>query len=237
MNIPELNDNDFVVVLTGAGVSAESGIKTFRDNNGLWENHKVEVVATPEGFKKNPKLVWRFYKERYFQSLEVNPNPGHYALVELEKKFQDNFLLITQNVDGLHSRAGSSRLIEMHGSLATCFCTGCDMKYNMSDVNLVDAIPVCLECGKDLRPDIVWFGEMPYDLDEIYDALSRVTVFLTIGTSGQVYPASYFVSLAHQYGAKTIGINLAKPENMYYIKHFYKGKSGEILPKLLKQWL
>ena len=236
MNFPKITKNDFIVVLTGAGISAESGLKTFRDSNGLWENHDVQEVATPEGFAKDPKLVWRFYKERYYQSLEVKPNPGHYALVELENIFKDNFVLVTQNVDGLHTIAGSKRMYEMHGTFISCFCTACKQKFKMTEVKLRPDVPPCPTCGKDLRPDIVWFGEMPYFLPEIGQALSKVTVFLSIGTSGQVYPASYFISEAQQNGAITIGVNLDKPDNSRYINYFFQGKSGEILPNLIEQW-
>ncbi|MCL2063917.1 MAG: NAD-dependent deacylase [Candidatus Cloacimonetes bacterium] len=237
MKIPKINQRDFLMILTGAGISAESGIKTFRDSDGLWENHRVEDVATPEGFKQNPKLVWKFYKERYFQSLEVNPNLGHEALVELENRFKDNFLLVTQNVDGLHTRAGSKRVIEMHGTLNTCFCTKCKKKYTMSEVDLEQEIPPCLACEKPLRPDIVWFGEMPYQMDEIYAALDKTTVFMTIGTSGNVYPAAYFIAQARQRGARTIGVNLAEPENSSYIDFFFQGKAGDILPKMVEEMI
>ena len=234
MKLPQIKETDFIVILTGAGISAESGIKTFRDSDGLWENHRVEDVATPEAFRRNPVLVWDFYKQRYYQALEVNPNPGHFALVELENRLGDSFLLITQNVDGLHSRAGSKRVIEMHGTLNTCFCIKCNSKYAMSEVDLESAIPPCLACGKPLRPDIVWFGETPYELDEIYAALSKVTIFITIGTSGNVYPAAYFIAQAQQSGAKTIGVNLDKPENSSFIDYFVQGKAGEVLPDLVK---
>ena len=237
MNIPKITKKDFIVIITGAGISAESGIKTFRDSDGLWENHKVEDVATPEAFKRNPQLVWEFYKQRYFQAQEVSPNAGHHALVELENHFQDNFFLITQNVDGLHKRAGSIRQVEMHGTLNTCFCTKCHAKFNMNEIDLTKEIPICPKCDKNLRPDIVWFGEMPYYLDEIFDKVKKATVFITIGTSGQVYPASYFITEARHNGAITIGVNYDKPENSYYIDHFYQGKAGEILPKLVAEMI
>ncbi|MCL2065539.1 MAG: NAD-dependent deacylase [Candidatus Cloacimonetes bacterium] len=228
-----LKPKDFLVILTGAGISAESGIKTFRDSDGLWENHSVEEVATPEGFANNPILVWKFYKERYYQALSVSPNPGHIALVDLEKKLNKNFLLVTQNVDGLHDRAGSKSVIEMHGSLNTCFCTNCKKKELMSDVDLNPDIPICSACGKMLRPDIVWFGEMPYRMNEIYKALDKATVFMTIGTSGNVYPAANFIAYVRNRGARTIGVNLEKPENMAYIDEFFQGKAGDILPSIL----
>ena len=228
----ELTERDFIVILTGAGISAESGIQTFRASDGLWENHRVEDVATPEGFHRDPILVWRFYKERYFHSLKAEPNQGHHALVNLEKKMADNFFLITQNVDGLHTKAGSKRIVEMHGRLSTCFCVRCKKNYDMATIDLSKEIPICTVCDNYLRPDIVWFGEMPYYMDQIYEALDNCTIFMTIGTSGNVYPAAYFITLARQNGAKTVGVNLDEPLNSSEIDIFYKGKAGEILPEL-----
>ncbi len=228
---------DYVVILTGAGISAESGIKTFRDNDGLWENHPVDEVATPEGFITNPKLVWRFYKQRYFQLSETNPNPGHYALVKLEEHLQDNFCLITQNVDGLHRRAGNKRVFEMHGQLEKAFCINCHAHYDLADIDLKFDIPKCNRCKSYLRPDIVWFGEEPYFLPEIDQALRKASFFITIGTSGVVYPAAQFLMFARSYGVQTIGINLAEPDNRSFIKEFHQGKSGEILPALVDMWI
>ncbi len=229
--------NDFVVVLTGAGISAESGIKTFRDNNGLWEDHSVEEVATPEGFFKNPALVWRFYKQRYYQLADVIPNSGHFALVKLEEYLADNFLLITQNVDGLHRQAGNKRIYEMHGSLEETYCLKCKTHYPTNTINLAQDIPKCKKCNASLRPDIVWFGEMPYFLPEIDLALRKATHFITIGTSGVVYPAAQFLMLAKMNGAKTIGVNFNSPDNRNFIEEFHQGKSGELLPKLVEQWI
>ncbi|HOE90952.1 MAG TPA: NAD-dependent deacylase [Candidatus Cloacimonadota bacterium] len=232
-----IKKEDFVVILTGAGISAESGIKTFRDSDGLWENHPVEKVATPEGFRADPKLVWQFYKERYNQLSEVEPNPGHYALAELEDYLQGNFSLITQNVDDLHRRAGSKKILEMHGQLNSCFCTRCKKHYSVKDIDLNIDVPSCIACGADLRPDIVWFGEMPYFMDEIDEALRKATYFMTIGTSGQVYPAAQFLLFARSYGVKTLGVNLTEPENRSFIEEFHLGKSGEVLPKLVKLFI
>jgi len=237
MNIPKITDKDKIVVLTGAGISAESGIRTFRDSDGLWENHRVEDVATPEGFERNPKLVWSFYKERYAQSQQAEPNAGHLALVELEAAFPDRFTLITQNVDGLHLRAGSKHLYEMHGTLYKCFCTRCLQRFPIEQADLTADIPPCSLCGAMLRPDIVWFGEMPYYMDEIYKALHKCTVFISIGTSGQVYPAAYFITQARQGGAKTIAVNLDTPENNAFADYFLQGKAGEILPQLVKEMI
>ncbi len=234
MNITK---NTKVVVLTGAGISAESGIKTFRDAGGLWENYNVEDVATPQAFNRNPILVWGFYKQRYKQSKTVSPNPAHYALVELENYLEDNFSLITQNVDNLHNVAGTKRIIEMHGNLTECFCVSCDTHFRLDEIDLVQDIPFCPECRGVLRPNVVWFGEIPYHLDRINTLVSQCDYFIVVGTSGVVYPAAGLLQLAKYTGAETIGINLEKPENIYSIDYFYQGKAGEILPKLVKQWI
>jgi len=226
-----------VLVLTGAGISAESGISTFRDSGGLWENHKVEDVATPEAFLANPAKVWEFYRLRYADSIAKEPNPAHLALVKLEQFLGDNFLLITQNVDCLHFKAGSKRVLEMHGSLANCICINCNSKFALKEVNYQQKIPVCPYCGGILRPDIVWFGEIPHYLNLIDDALRECSVFIIIGTSGVVYPAAGFVLTAKLMGAKTIAVNLGKPDNLVYIDEFYQGKCGEILPGLVEQWI
>ncbi|MCL1826677.1 MAG: NAD-dependent deacylase [Candidatus Cloacimonetes bacterium] len=230
----KLKENDFVCILTGAGISAESGIQTFRDGDGLWENHRVEDVATPEGFIKNPILVWKFYKERYAAALDAEPNPGHKALVDLEAMIPDKFFLITQNVDGLHRRAGSQNLVEMHGRLSACFCIKCAKHFQLTEINLKPALPHCPACGNYLRPDIVWFGEMPYHMDQILATIKKCTVFITIGTSGNVYPAASFMAEARKIGAVTITVNLEEPLNNQETQHFIKGKAGEILPGLVK---
>ncbi|MDY6916159.1 MAG: NAD-dependent deacylase [Candidatus Cloacimonadota bacterium] len=232
----KLKKENKMVVLTGAGISAESGIKTFRDNNGLWENHNVEEVATPQGFKKNPELVWCFYKARYNQLASVKPNAGHYALADLEKYLQENFTLITQNVDGLHLAAGSKNVLEMHGSLRKCFCNKCNSYFQMSKINLSDTIPKCEKCGGELRPDVVWFGEMPYYLDKIESKLRKADYFMVVGTSGVVYPAAQFLHLAKIFGVFSVGVNLVPPENVKLIDEFHQGKAGEILPQLVKLW-
>ncbi|MDN5354799.1 MAG: NAD-dependent deacetylase [Candidatus Cloacimonadota bacterium] len=232
----KFNPENKLVVLTGAGISAESGLKTFRDNNGLWENHNVEEVATPQGFRQNPKMVWRFYKDRYNQLKNVKPNPGHYALVDLENYLQDNFTLITQNVDGLHLVAGNKNVLEMHGSLRKSLCSKCNTYYDMESIDLDVPIPRCERCGGNLRPDVVWFGEIPYFLDEIELKLRSADFFMVVGTSGVVYPAAQFLQLAKIFGTNTIGINLAAPENVRLLDEFHRGKAGEILPQLVKLW-
>jgi len=226
-----------VVVLTGAGVSAESGIKTFRDSDGLWENHNIEDVATPEAWLRNPELVWDFYKQRYANARSAEPNPGHYALADLETRLGKNFWLITQNVDGLHRRAGNKNLLEMHGCLEQAICVHCGARYPMATVNLAVKVPECPRCEEFIRPDIVWFGEIPYHLEEIEQVIRQADLFLVLGTSGTVYPAAGFVMAAKYRGATTVGINLEEPHNMQYFDHFHIGKTGELLPALLQDWL
>lgn len=187
-----------IVILTGAGISAESGLKTFRDNNGLWESHRVEDVATPEAFAHDPELVHKFYNLRRLQLNEVEPNAAHKALAELEKAWEGDFLLVSQNVDDLHARAGSRKLLNMHGQLRNVWCTSCDARLKwLHELGLNDECPRCRVRG-DLRPDIVWFGEMPYYMDEINEALHYCDYFVTIGTSGNVYPAAGFVQMCSQ---------------------------------------
>jgi NAD-dependent deacetylase len=196
-----------IVVLTGAGISAESGINTFRDNGGLWENHRLEDVATPEAFERDPELVQRFYNGRRAQLAEVKPNPAHIALAEFEKEFAGDFLLVTQNVDHLHHEAGSQNLIHMHGELkkSRCLTTG---KIHSQQAD-IEATSLCECCGTaSLRPHIVWFGEMPLYMDEIYQALEKCDLFISIGTSGNVYPAAGFVEVANSVNARTVEINL-----------------------------
>lgn len=233
----KLTKDTKVVALTGAGISAESGIRTFRESGGLWENHRIEDIATWNGFVKDPLKVWQFYRERWQQSLQVQPNPAHIALLELEEYLHDNFSLITQNVDGLHTRAGSKHVLEMHGSLGTCFCTECRSRYYMADIPLGQLIPICSKCGAKLRPNIVWFGEIPHYLFEIENKLKTCDVFIIIGTSGVVYPAAGFVMTAKLMGAHTIAVNLDVPENMSFIDEYYAGKSGTILPPLIRTWI
>jgi len=225
-----------VVILTGAGISAESGIRTFRASDGLWEEHRIEEVATPEGWEANPQLVWSFYQQRRRQLLEVEPNSGHKALFELEK-YLDNFLLVTQNVDNLHERAGSQNLIHMHGELEKLRCQECQhIEAMMEEEHLGEDFISCRQCGAQLRPHIVWFNEMPLQLPEIEKALTQCDVFIAIGTSGHVYPASGFLHTARLNGSHTIGINLDPPENVYFFDEFFQGKAGEILPHLVQRW-
>src|SRR3990167_11226739 len=197
-----------IVILTGAGVSAESGIDTFRDGGGLWEQHRVEDVATPEAFARDPDLVLRFYDARREAIQTKVPNAAHEALARLDAKWPGELLIVTQNVDDLHERAGAKRLIHMHGEHLNAWCAACDARLPWTGP-LLDR-PACAACGVvgTLRPDIVWFGEMPYRMDEIYAALNRADLFVSIGTSGAVYPAAGFVREARQSGARTPALNI-----------------------------
>ena len=198
-----------IVILTGAGISAESGIQTFRGNDGLWENHRVEEVATPEAYHANPNLVLSFYNARRHALLNtgIEPNAAHKAIARLQQS-RHNVTLITQNVDNLHERGGSPSVVHMHGELLKQVCTRCsDVTLIDCDQTLFDACACCSAVGT-LRPDIVWFGEMPKYMDEIYTVLDRAELFVAIGTSGRVYPAAGFVEVANAAGAHTLEINL-----------------------------
>jgi NAD-dependent deacetylase len=209
-----------IVILTGAGISAESGIRTFRDQHGLWEEHRIEDVATPEAFARDPELVQRFYNLRRAQLKDANvlPNKAHEALARLESEWEGNFLLVTQNVDNLHRRAGSKNLLHMHGRLDRVFCQYCEEHWDYTENLAVDE--VCVSCSRrgGVRPDIVWFGEMPYHMDEIYEALDKADYFVSIGTSGLVYPAAGFVQVAWkarkiEFNVKETGISPAFHEH------------------------
>lgn len=226
-----------IVVLTGAGISAESGIQTFRAADGLWENHRIEDVATPEGFVRDPQLVHRFYNERraHLQQPQIQPNGAHHALAELEQAFKGEFLLITQNIDDLHERAGSRQLIHMHGELFNIRCTRSGQIFTTREPIQTDMRCACCQQTGTLRPDIVWFGEMPLQMELIYAALERCDLFLSIGTSGHVYPAAGFVEVASSVGARTIEINL-QPSKIQsaFDEHLY-GPASEAVPALVRQ--
>jgi NAD-dependent deacetylase len=230
-----LNQKTKLIVLTGAGISAESGIRTFRDSNGLWEDHSIDEVATPQALNRNPKLVWQFYKQRYENVCKVKPNDGHLALVKLEEYLQSNFVIITQNIDGLHQMAGNRNVIEMHGSINQCFCVDCRKRTKTDALDLSLDLPTCPHCGGLMRPDIVWFGEIPYHLEEIDVLIQHVDIFMVVGTSGVVYPAAQFVYVAKMRGADTISVNLEPPENVDLFDEFHQGRSGEVLPKLVEE--
>lgn len=226
-----------LVVLTGAGISAESGIRTFRDADGLWESHRIEDVATPEAFERDPKLVQRFYNLRRAQLLDpaLQPNAGHRALARLEAEWEGEFLLVTQNVDNLHERAGSRRLLHMHGELQKVWCLSCDARHAWTtEVNEATSCASCGQAGS-LRPDIVWFGEMPYHMELIEQALEGCELFVAIGTSGQVYPAAGFARAAGR--AHRIEINpVSTPISRDFMEHL-RGPASLTVPGLVDRLL
>lgn len=218
-----------IVVLTGAGISAESGVPTFRDADGLWEGHRVEDVATPEAFERDADTVQRFYDARRAALAMVEPNPAHKALAELERAVGDDLLVVTQNIDDLHERAGSTRVIHMHGELLSALCQACRRRTPFGGA-MVDH-PPCPGCGaSDLRPDVVWFGEIPYRMEEILDALASCEQFVSVGTSGAVYPAAGFVQQARAYGARTLELNLVPSEGSFFFDEARHGPAGELVP-------
>lgn len=228
-----------VVVLTGAGVSAESGIRTFRDNDGLWEHHRVEDVATPEAWRADPELVWRFYQARRRQLKEVKANPAHEALAQLANGLE-SMTLITQNVDDLHERGGSRDVVHMHGQLVTLRCTvSGQSEVRMADEDLGEGFLLCSCCAEParLRPDIVWFGEMPLHMEAIYTAVDACEVFVVVGSSGHVYPAADLVHIAKANGARTVLVNAEAPLNVDAFDEVHLGKAGELLPVLVNTWL
>lgn len=232
-----LNPNDFnsIVILTGAGISAESGLKTFRDNGGLWEGHRIEDVATPEAFNRDPKLVHTFYNMRRQQLLKsASPNSAHIALAEFEKQFDGRFMLITQNVDNLHEQGGSQSVRHMHGELLKAQCTSSQKVFDISGP--IDTSSVCTCCDKigTLRPHIVWFGEMPLYMEEIEQALTACDLFISIGTSGQVYPAAGFVQLARSTGATTVKLNLEPSDGCSQFKHTYYGPATQVVSQFFE---
>jgi NAD-dependent deacetylase len=226
-----------VAVLTGAGVSAESGIATFRGAGGLWEGHSVEEVATPEGFRRDPALVWRFYNARRASMRDVKPNPGHHALAALETRWgTDRFTLITQNIDGLHRAAGSQHVLELHGNLARVRCTACEEISDRGFEALPD-LPRCPACSELLRPDVVWFHEMlPQDVwFEATEATAACHCFLVVGTSAVVYPAAGLIDAARAVGAAVIEVNLEPTGASRGDTISLFGQSGVILPQLVQR--
>ncbi|MFL6109620.1 MAG: NAD-dependent deacylase [Marmoricola sp.] len=218
----------FVVVLTGAGISAESGVPTFRDSDGLWEGHRAEDVATPEAFDANRLMVQRFYDARRAALTRVEPNAAHLALARLEQLLGDDLFLVTQNIDDLHERAGSRRVHHMHGELRSAWCLACDQRTRW-DRTLADE-PPCPRCGTAaLRPDVVWFGEMPYGMDDIHRALFGCDLFVSIGTSGVVYPAAGFVDYAIAGGSDTLELNLERGSHSDFRVH-RQGPATELVP-------
>ena len=235
MNFPYRN----IVILTGAGISAESGIQTFRAQDGLWENHKIEDVATPEGFQRDPDLVQAFYNKRRkgLQSPDIEPNAAHKALGELEKRLDGKVTIITQNIDNLHERGGSDNVIHMHGELLKARCSESNQVIEHKDDILTGGLCHCCQIPAQMRPHIVWFGEMPLRMGDIYSALEEADLFISIGTSGVVYPAAGFVHDAKMHGAHTIEINLepSAVESEFVEKRY--GKASIEVPKLVSELL
>ncbi|MDB5681902.1 MAG: NAD-dependent protein deacylase [Sphingomonas bacterium] len=218
-----------IVVLTGAGISAESGIATFRGPGGLWEGHRVEDVCTPEALARDPELVHRFYDLRRAALAKVEANAAHRALAKLDAEWPGELLIVTQNVDDLHERAGAKRMLHMHGELLSALCAGCGERVAWPG----DMPPgeSCASCGAAaLRPDIVFFGEMPYRMDTIERALARADLFVSIGTSGAVYPAAGFVQTAKYHGAQTLEMNLDRSEGSGWFAESRRGPAGELVP-------
>lgn len=225
-----------IVILTGAGVSAESGMGTFRDKDGIWTRYNIEDVATPEGFARNPELVHDFYNARRRALLDAAPNPAHHALARLEEAVVaagNELLLVTQNVDNLHEKAGSQNLLHMHGELTRVKCDACGTAGAWEDD--LHVASECWRCGRvgTLRPDVVWFGEMPYGMDGIYERLSACDLFVSIGTSGEVYPAAGFVMEADMAGAHTVELNLEPSVNA---RGFRQGRYGPA-SEVVSQWV
>jgi NAD-dependent deacetylase len=228
-----------IVILTGAGLSAESGLHTFRDKDGIWSKYDYREVATPEGYERDPELVLNFYNERRKQNAEVRPNAAHIALAKLEAEYPGVVLIVTQNIDPLHEMAGSKKLIHMHGEIAKAFCTACDGRHEIvggGGLTLESVCPAC-EAEGTLRPDVVWFGEMPYRMDEIYRALGACDLFISIGTSGTVYPAANFVLEATAAGAHTVELNLEPSARYGGFKEAIHGRATEVVPAYVERLL
>ena len=218
-----------IVILTGAGISAESGIDTFRGAGGLWENHRVEDVATPEAFARDPELVLRFYDMRREAIQQKHPNAAHQALARLDREWDGGLLIVTQNVDDLHERAGARRVLHMHGEHLNAWCLSCDVRSPWTGPLI--RRPPCPQCGEPaLRPDVVWFGEMPYRMDEIHASLRDADLFVSIGTSGAVYPAAGFVRNARDLGARTLELNLEESQGSPWFHESRLGPATEIVP-------
>lgn len=230
-----------IVILTGAGISADSGVSTFRDNNGLWENHRIEDVATADAFIRNPNLVYQFYNQRRSQlnTGDIHPNAAHFALAQLEKQYKQNLIVVTQNVDNLHERAGTKNILHMHGELNKVLCNHCQKVSKWTeDLTKNSVCPSCHEQGK-MRPYIVWFGEMPIYMDVIERKLLECDLFVSIGTSGSVYPAAGFVELVRTQNPKAHTLQLNKEpskQNSLFAEKRY-GKANEIVPAWVKELL
>lgn len=226
-----------IVILTGAGISVESGIPSFRDKTGIWSRVDWRDYATPDAFARNPGRVRDFYNKRRRAMAGVKPNAAHQALARLEAEFRGDFLLVTQNIDNLHEAAGSKRLVHMHGELASALCEACGMRSPWpGDMTVDSRCPHCESAGR-LRPDVVWFGEMPHQMDRIYRALGEADLFLAIGTSGHVYPAADFVEEARLNGARTVELNLEPSETAASFTEAIHGRATEIVPAFVDRLL
>ena len=232
-----MSDYRNIVILTGAGISAESGLGTFRDEEGLWAQHKIEDVATPEGFQRNAALVQKFYNMRRAELKKAKPHQAHMALGRLARELKGTVTLVTQNVDNLHEAGGSPSVLHMHGELNKVRCTRCGEVHEWD--RDVEAITPCPACGaRSLRPHVVWFGEMPFHMDEIETALVAADLFISIGTSGAVYPAAGFVSLARRYGyAYTVELNLEPSEGADYFHEGRYGPASDVVPAFVDELL
>jgi len=232
----EIGPKDNVFILTGAGISAESGISTFRDPDGIWQKWNPQRVATPEAWQADPNLVWKFYSERRQKATAVRPNPAHFALAELETSLHDRLFVCTQNIDPLHEMAGSRRVIHMHGELMKSRCDRCSRPPFADAETHFDAVPRC-SCGGRIRPHICWFGEVPYAMDAVLGALEDCQVFITIGSSGTVEPAASFALWAgagnRREGARKYYVGLESPANCMFFDEVFLGKAGQLVPQLL----
>ena len=226
-----------IVVLTGAGISADSGLATFRGADGLWEGHRVEDVATPEAYRRDPALVHQFYDARRARLSEVEPNAAHDALARLDAEWPGELLIVTQNVDDLHERAGARRLLHMHGELTRGWCLACDDRFRWNGpMGEGASCPACQVQGC-VRPDIVWFGEMPYEMERIDEALQKADLFVSIGTSGAVYPAAGFVQTARYCGAHCVEMNLEPSHGSYFFDESRIGRARDLVPEWVKEVL
>lgn len=232
----DMNPIRNIVILTGAGISAESGIDTFRSEGGMWEQHRVEDVATPEAFARDPDLVLRFYDMRRVAIQAKQPNAAHAALARLDAEWPDDLLIVTQNVDDLHERAGAKRVLHMHGEHLNAWCTHCDARPRWT-ASLADR-PPCPVCQSPaLRPDVVWFGEVPYRMEEIHAALRNADLFVSIGTSGAVYPAAGLVRTARDLGVKTLELNLERSKGSGWFAESRLGAATALVPAWVDQIL
>ncbi|UWQ59534.1 NAD-dependent deacylase [Leisingera caerulea] len=225
-----------IVILTGAGISAESGLGTFRDEGGLWAQHRIEDVATPEGFARNPDLVHGFYNARRKQAAGAAPNPAHQALARLQREHPGEVVIVTQNVDALHEAGGAAQVLHMHGTLAGALCGACGHRWDAPlEMQTGQLCPACAAPAG--RPDVVWFGEMPYFMEEIYGHLAETDLFAAIGTSGEVYPAAAFVDEAHLAGAHTVELNLAPSATASRFAERRFGPASETVPAWVAELL